>query len=236
MSKPRFLTPELIARTALELGDRSGEKAMTMRRIASELGCDPMALYRHFRSRELLLDAVADLAVADAADPDPDLAWDERITAAAHAIRAAALGHPGISFHIASRPPMGENGRRLGAAMLTALDEAGMTPVTAVRSVQTLVAYLASSLAMAVHAGVRDERWEEVRDVVSELPEADAPGEELFVVGSAEQFRFGLRLLLAGIEVEAATESAAKAKTDTDTDTETNTGPASTSTSEAKDR
>ncbi|GGK00918.1 TetR family transcriptional regulator [Streptomyces camponoticapitis] len=212
MSKPRFLTPDLIALTALELGDRAGEKAMTMRRIASELGCDPMALYRHFRSRELLLDAVADLAIADAADPDPDLVWDERITATAHAIRGSALRHPGISAHIASRPPMGENGRRLGAAMLTALDEAGLSPVTAVRSVQTLVAYLASSLAMAVRAGVRDQRWEEVSDVISELPETEAPGEELFVVGSAEQFRFGLRLLLAGIKAEAVAESDANEK------------------------
>ena len=46
------LTPDLIARTTLALGDRDGAAAMSMRRIAAELGCDPMAIYRHFPNRE----------------------------------------------------------------------------------------------------------------------------------------------------------------------------------------
>lgn len=192
----------LIARTALEAGDRDGPGAMTMRRIASELGCDPMALYRHFANREALLDAVADLAIAGVPDPDPSAPWDERITTTASAFRDAALRHRGIAAHIASRPPMGEHGRRIGTGLLAALDAAGIPPVTAVRIVQTLVAFLASSLAMAVQAGVRDARWEQARRVVDGVAEPGL-GEELFVVGSAEQFRFGLRLLLAGIRAEA---------------------------------
>jgi phosphoglycerate dehydrogenase-like enzyme len=64
MARSRFLSPALIARTALETGDRDGPEAMSMRRIATELNCDPMALYRHFANREALLDAVADLALA----------------------------------------------------------------------------------------------------------------------------------------------------------------------------
>jgi AcrR family transcriptional regulator len=175
---------------------------MSMRRIATELNCDPMALYRHFANREALLDAVADLALADVADPDPRLPWDERISATAHAVRDAALRHPGIAAHIAARPPLGKHGRRLGVSLLAALSEAGLPPVTAIQTLQTLVAYLASSLAMAVQAGVRDERWAQARDVVDQLP-GPAPGDELFTVGSAEQFHFGLRLLLAGVRAEA---------------------------------
>lgn len=206
MAKTRFLTPELIVRKALEVGDHGGAEAMTMRRIAAELGCDPMALYRHFANREALLDAVADLAVAEVRDADLRMPWDERISETADAIRKAALRHPGITAHLAARPPMGENGRRIAASVLRALGAAGLPPATAVRSFQTLIAYLASSLAMAVQAGVRDRRWEQVRDMVNELPGSAAPGEELFVVGSAEQFQFGLRLLLAGIRAEAAAD------------------------------
>jgi hypothetical protein len=77
---------------------------------------------------------------------------------------------------------------------------AGLPPATAVRSFQTLVACLASSLATAVRAGTRDRRRGQVRDMVDALPGAD----ELFVVGGVEQFRFGLRLLPAGIRAEAA--------------------------------
>ncbi|MBW1596176.1 TetR/AcrR family transcriptional regulator C-terminal domain-containing protein [Streptomyces sp. JJ38] len=204
MARTRFLTPELIARKALEVGDRGGAEAMTMRRIAAELGCDPMALYRHFANREALLDAVADLAVAEVGDPGVRMPWDERISVTADAVREAALRHPGITAHLAARPPTGENGRRIARGLMEALGAAGLPSATAVRSFQTLTAYLASSLAMAVRAGARDRRWEHVRDVMDELPDVAAPGEELFAVGSAEQFRFGLRLLLAGIRAEAA--------------------------------
>jgi AcrR family transcriptional regulator len=204
MGKTRFLNPGLIVRTALDMGDRDGgADAMTMRRIAGELGCDPMALYRHFANRDALLDAVADLALSEVEDPDPALPWDERVAATATAVREAAVRHPGITAHMAARPPLGEHGRRLAAGMLDALTTAGLPPATAVRSFQTLVAYLASSLAMAVQAGTRDRRWDQVRDMVDALPGADAAGDELFVVGGVEQFRFGLRLLLVGIRAEA---------------------------------
>ncbi|WP_049578613.1 TetR/AcrR family transcriptional regulator [Streptomyces sp. SBT349] len=204
MAKTRFLNPELIVRTAFELGDRDGAEAMSMRRIASELGCDPMALYRHFANREALLDAVADLAFAEVAAPDPGLPWDERIGATAESIRETSLRHPGIAAHIAARPPMGRNGQRIAVGMVAALASTGLPPATAIQCLQTLVAYLASSLSMAVRAGARDQRWEQVRDVMNGLPGATVPGDELFVVGSDEQFRFGLRLLMAGIRAEVA--------------------------------
>jgi AcrR family transcriptional regulator len=203
MARPRTLSPARIARTALDIGDRDGPDAMSMRRIAAELGCDPMALYRHYAGREALLDAVADLALAEVPDPDPRAPWEERITAMAEAIRAVALRHPGIAAHIAARPPLGEHGQRIGTAALAALTGAGLPPATAVQVLQTLVAYLAAALAMAVRAGVRDERWAQVRNAVDRMP-GPVPGDQLFVVGSPEQFRFGLRLLMAGIRAELA--------------------------------
>jgi AcrR family transcriptional regulator len=209
VARPRFLTPTLIVQTALAAGDRDGPQAMTMRRIAAELGCDPMALYRHFANREALFDAVADLALAEVGGADPAAPWDEGIRATARAVRAAALGHPGITAHLAARPPMGENGRRITADVLATLGTAGLPPATATRVFQILVAYLASSLAMAVQAGARDERWMQVRDMIDGLPEP-APGDELFIVGSAEQFDFGLRLLLAGIRAERAAPPASQ--------------------------
>ncbi len=201
----RNLSPAAIARAALELGDQDGPAAMSMRAIASRLGCDPMALYRHFANREALLDAVADLALAEVADPDPRLDWDVRIVATATAMRQTALRHPGIAAHLASRPSLGEHGRRLGAGLLTALREGGLPVVTAVRVLQTLVAYLAAGLAMAVQAGERDDRWWQASEVVDALA-TPGLGEELFTVGSAEQFAFGLDLLMVGIRAESGQE------------------------------
>jgi AcrR family transcriptional regulator len=192
------LTPALIAGTALELGDREGAAAMSMRRIAAGLGCDPMAIYRHFPNREALLDAVADLALADVTDPGPETAWDRRITAILGTVRATALRHPGISAHIASRPPLGVNGMRLASGITAALGEAGLSPVAVVKAGQALIAYVAAALAMAVDAGVRDDRWHQVSGAMIGLP-----GEAMPVVGSEEQFAYGLRLLLHGVRAEA---------------------------------
>lgn len=203
MARTHFLTPDLIVRKALEVGDRGGPEAMTMRSIAAELGCDPMALYRHFANRETLLDAVADRAVSEVEEQDLQMPWDERILVTFHAIREAAIQHPGITSHMAARPPMGVNGRRIAEAILQALGEAELTPADTVRTFQALIAYLASALAMAVQAGTRDRRWEQVRDMMGELPEAGSSAEELFVVGSREQFQFGLKLLIAGIKSQA---------------------------------
>jgi AcrR family transcriptional regulator len=203
----RFLSPATIARTALELGDEEGPAAMSMRLIAARLGCDPMALYRHFANREALLDAVADLAFADVADPDPTLRWDERLVVTAVAMREAALRHPGIAGHVASRPPLGSNGQRLGAGLLAALRDGGVPPGAAVRILQTLVAYLAAGLAMAVQAGTRDERWWQASEVVDALAGERGMGEELFAVGSVEQFAYGLDLLMAGIRAQAGVDA-----------------------------
>jgi AcrR family transcriptional regulator len=203
MSQRKSLTPAVIAAAALRLGDREGPAAMSMRRIAADLGCDPMALYRHFPHREGLLDAVADLALADAADPDPNAAWDLRLHDVLTAIRAAAVRHPGIAAHIAMRPPLHQHGRRLGAAMIAALAEAGLPPADVVRASQALVAYVAAALAMTVQAGQKDERWHAVSQIVSSMS-GSLPGDEMPVVGSREQFEYGLRLLITGIQGEAA--------------------------------
>jgi AcrR family transcriptional regulator len=202
MTRARRLTPTAITKAALRLGDREGAEAMSMRRIAAGLGCDPMALYRHFANREALLDAVADAALADASDPGPDTPWADRLYAIMSAIRAAALRHPGIAAHVAARPPLGENGGRLGAGMLAALTAAGLPPADVVRIAQALVAYLAAALAMSVRASGRDTRWDQVSQTISQLPDAPS-GEEMFFVGTEEQFDYGLRLLINGIRHEA---------------------------------
>ena len=191
------MTPAVIAEAALRLGDRDGPAAMSMRRIAAELGCDPMAIYRHFPNREALLDAVADLALAAVPDPGPDTPWDQRINRILGAVRAEALRHPGIAGHVAARPPLGAHGLRLAAGITGALTEAGLSPPAVVQAAQALIAYVAAALAMAINAGVRDERWHQVAQAMSGLP-----GEALPVVGSDEQFGYGLRLLLNGIRAE----------------------------------
>jgi AcrR family transcriptional regulator len=195
------LTPAFIAQATLALGDREGAQAMSMRRIAGELGCDPMAIYRHFPNREALLDAVADLVVEEVPAPAGGEPWDERIRAVLTGVREVALRHPGIAGHLASRPPLGPRGQRMAAVLSRALVDAGLGPVDVVRALQALIAYAAAGLRMAIDAGERDARWHEVRAAMG-----SPPGDALPVVGSAEQFDYGLRLLLNGIRLEGDRE------------------------------
>ena len=73
------LSRERIVRTALELGEHDGLDALTMRGLGRELGVEAMALYYYFPSKEALLDAIVEKAVAEMRPPRSDAGgWEER--------------------------------------------------------------------------------------------------------------------------------------------------------------
>ena len=68
------ITRETVLAAALEIIDRDGTDALTMRGLARVLDRDPMILYRHTPNKAALLDGVAETVLAqlqvDSADPD----------------------------------------------------------------------------------------------------------------------------------------------------------------------
>ena len=98
------VTRELVLATALELIDRDGVEALSMRRLAAALGRDPMILYRHAPSKAALLDGVVETVLAqlhvDPADPD----WTGQLRAVARDYRILALAHPKVVPLIVTRP------------------------------------------------------------------------------------------------------------------------------------
>jgi len=60
MAYPKKTSPEAIRAVAINLLEKEGEAALTIRRVASELGLAPNALYRHFATRDVLIAAIAD--------------------------------------------------------------------------------------------------------------------------------------------------------------------------------
>ena len=61
--KRRGLTRAAIVRRALKIGETEGLDAVSLRRLASEYGVTPMALYRHVRDKQDLINAMAELAM-----------------------------------------------------------------------------------------------------------------------------------------------------------------------------
>ena len=54
------LSKRAVVDRALKLADADGLEALTIRKLAQDLGVTPMALYWHFRSKEDLLEGVAE--------------------------------------------------------------------------------------------------------------------------------------------------------------------------------
>jgi len=59
MAFPSKIDGSAITATAIDLVEQEGEMALTLRRVAAELGVTPNALYRYYRSRDVLVAAVA---------------------------------------------------------------------------------------------------------------------------------------------------------------------------------
>ncbi|CAN5923811.1 TetR/AcrR family transcriptional regulator C-terminal domain-containing protein [soil metagenome] len=90
------LSHESIRTAALELIDRDGLAAFSTRKLGRALGCEAMAIYWYYASKELLLDAIVDELMADitrSVDADlPD--WVGALRAVALAYRRLAHDHP----------------------------------------------------------------------------------------------------------------------------------------------
>ena len=93
--KPRY-TREQIAAAALAVADSEGIDAVSMRRVAQELGAGTMTLYHYVRTKSDLLDLMDDSIMAEVLVPDDELSsnWREALTAIAKRSHDAFLRHP----------------------------------------------------------------------------------------------------------------------------------------------
>src|ERR1700689_5582680 len=98
------ITREAVLAAALEIIDRDGADALSMRRLARVLDRDPMIIYRYAPGKAALLDGVAETVLSqlqvDCADPD----WAGQLREVARRFRALALAHPHGVPLIVTRP------------------------------------------------------------------------------------------------------------------------------------
>lgn len=74
------LTAQAIAERALEIGDSEGLDAVTIRRLATDLGVTPMALYWHYKNKEQLLVGMADHLIGGFAPKPADARpWQQQL-------------------------------------------------------------------------------------------------------------------------------------------------------------
>ena len=92
---PRIrLHRDLVLRVAVDLADRIGVDALTMRRLAEQLGVVPMALYKHVANRDELLDGMVDVIVGEIELAPAGDDWKAAARAQVLSARHVFLRHP----------------------------------------------------------------------------------------------------------------------------------------------
>src|SRR5919202_7077195 len=119
------LTAQAIAERALEIGDTEGLDAVTIRRLATELGVTPMALYWHFRTKEDLLAGLGDRVLDAVEVPAATGDWAADMRAALVALVTAMRPHPQVAHLVAAQVMAHPNGLSLTETALGSLGRAG---------------------------------------------------------------------------------------------------------------
>jgi AcrR family transcriptional regulator len=126
--RPRF-TREQIAVTALGIADREGFEAVSMRRIAAELGAATMTLYHYVRTKDDLVALMDDALMAEALIPPGELPadWRDALAEIARRTRKVLVGHPWALFSL-QQAQFGPNAMRHFEQSLAAVAGTGLSP------------------------------------------------------------------------------------------------------------
>ncbi|GAB10136.1 putative TetR family transcriptional regulator [Gordonia araii NBRC 100433] len=120
---------------------------LSMRRLATELGVSPNALYWYFPNKQSLLAALGDDILADVVVPSEDLPWDERLEALAHAMRASLCAVPDSAEVVSSSWSSGLSSMTMLTLMTDAARSGGL-PEPAIRGLVTAIAQLVIGLTL----------------------------------------------------------------------------------------
>ncbi|AWT42190.1 MULTISPECIES: TetR/AcrR family transcriptional regulator [Streptomyces] len=156
MARPRkpLLSTDRIVETARELVDAEGLSAVSTRRLAAELGVSGPSLYNHFRTKDEILEAVADSVSAqvDLSMFEDGRDWRTALHDWAVSYRAALRDHPNIVPVLARGPGRRPAALRLADAVYGAMVDAGWPPAQAT-SIGALMRYFIMGSALGSFAG-----------------------------------------------------------------------------------
>ena len=209
------ITREVVLAAALDIVDRDGADALSMRRLAHALGRDPMILYRHTTNKAAVLDGVAETVLAqlhvNPADPD----WQAQLRTVARSYRALALAHPRVMPLLVTRPlatPLGLRPRgtlRPLEDILILLTQAGFTAPQALHIYRALFGFLNGHVLNELQELVDnpDETDDLLRLGLHRLPPTEFPllrslAPVLAQYDGAAELERGLDILFTGLATE----------------------------------
>jgi AcrR family transcriptional regulator len=142
--RPAERSRALVTEAAIKVADQDGLEAVSMRRVAAELGTGAASLYRYVATRDELLDLMADHAGAeyDLAAPSGD--WLADLLDMACQAKAIMLRHPWLAALVISRATLGPHGVDLIEHFLDVLSEHPANAATKLEAFGILMAVTAT--------------------------------------------------------------------------------------------
>jgi AcrR family transcriptional regulator len=210
------LTKQVVVERALALGDAEGLDALTIRRLATELGVTPMALYWHFRNKEELLAALGDQVWSEL-DTDIDTAapWHLQMRGLMESLLQVLRSHPCASQLILQGEKQSDAALAASETALEVLRRGGFGPEHAAAITRNalwtglMLTMSEPGFHLAMTEAERAEEQRKVRIRLALLPpdrypclvEAAGP----MSAGDPEfHYRFGVDLFIAGVQAMAA--------------------------------
>ena len=215
------ITREVVLAAALEIIDREGADALSMRRLARALDRDPTIVYRHAPGKAVVLDGVAETVLAqlqvDSAAPD----WAAQLRAVARRYRALALAHPHVVPLLVTRPlavPLGQRPPgtlRPLEQILALLTRAGFSGADALHIYRALFGFLHGHVLNELQELLDnpDEADDLLRLGLHRLPLSEFPllrglAPVLVAYDGATELERGLDILLTGLTTTLAPSQA----------------------------
>lgn len=200
------LTLDRIVGAAMAVIDTEGSAAVTMRRVASDLGVVASSLYVHVRNRDDLLSLALERVLKEVGLPEITGKWETDLMNHFTKMQLALSAHGDIAaYNFASFPPT-EIGVATMEKLLSLLLDAGVPARIAAWSLHRLELYTTADVYEGWRLANKDmESWiNPVRDYFQSLPPEQFPAiagniDLILDANSDDRFELGLSMLISGI-------------------------------------
>jgi AcrR family transcriptional regulator len=195
------LSRERVLAAGLALLERDGESALSMRRVAAELGTAPMSLYRHVQDKADLVDGVIALALAELSTaPSEGADWAERACAWMQALRAELNRHPAVIPLLRANPVLVPAVLAQLEGLLEDLEAAGIDSKRAARAAWEML-WFTLSFVLAEQPptfAAAESRTNELPKIAKVLPDLLALSANKIFEATANHLTKGIREDLRG--------------------------------------
>lgn len=194
---------------AVDLADRDGLGALTMRRLGAELGVEAMSLYKHVANKDEILDGIVELVVGEIEIPSEGADWKEAMRRRAVSAREVLSRHSWAIGLLEARGSTGPTALRYLDAILGTLRSAGFSIENAAHAFWLLDSYVYGHVVQetSMPISTSEETTQSTESILEQITMDEYP--HLVEIGEHalrsafsfdSEFEFGLDLILDALD------------------------------------